>query len=448
MATRVHPDALYFLHQGNTEWHFKHYNNAIAAYTEAIRIQEDYESAYYERGNAYFEKGEYDNAIADFEKLLKISPYGYSEATKLLAQAKAKSPRAIAAAAAAEQKEREAKVAKAAAEQREREAFRQRYKETTGKDINLSDVVKDDYKWAYVEDVKEAFRQEYNKTHGKDISLSDVVWDSGKWAYDGDVKAAKAAAEAKAKQKRVIRGIIGGICVVIGGIFVYNNISEIMVSTLPALWCILGFGIICGGIANCISNSVGKVAGRSALIGIGGGIPYAILADTNRVSAFFAGAFVLAIVGLIMGLIIRLIIHIISKNKTVHILVGGISILLIIGLILKSLPAQISAHTSREQTTEMPEAQQSLKTRVTTDTGKLLPLGGGKYETLRLRSDPSTSAKAIGNLQRGTDVEILEEGEYATIKDNSTGENISGKWVKIRGGGNEGWCFSGYLDPY
>jgi tetratricopeptide (TPR) repeat protein len=243
MATRVHPDAHVFWEQGNIEWHFKHPNKAIEAYTEAIRIQPDYEDAYYGRGNMYLEKGEYDNAIVDFEALLKINPLN-TEGAKRLEEAKAKSPQAIAAKAAAEQKEKEARAAKDAAEQKEKEAFRQSYKESTGKDINLSDVVKDNNKWAYVEDVKEAFRQEYNKTHGKDISLSDVVWDYNRAAYIEDVN----ARIAKEKQKGIIYGIIGGI---LGGIagFIGGAIVGLLLY------------FIFGNIGNLIGQIIGSIGG-------------------------------------------------------------------------------------------------------------------------------------------------------------------------------------------
>jgi tetratricopeptide (TPR) repeat protein len=113
-------------------------------------------------------------------------------------------------------------------------------------------------------------------------------------------------------------------------------------------------------------------------------------------------------------------------------------------------PVTGTAYTEGGQTAETPELEtpQPIRTRVTTDTGKLLHLGGGKYEPLRLRRDPSFSADVIGNLHRGTDVEILEEGEHITVRDDSTGGNISGRWVRIRSDDNKGWCFSGYLDPY
>jgi hypothetical protein len=93
------------------------------------------------------------------------------------------------------------------------------------------------------------------------------------------------------------------------------------------------------------------------------------------------------------------------------------------------------------------ETPQAVRTHVTIDTAKLLPVGGGKYETLLLRGSPSRSATAVSRLSRGTSVEILEEGETTTV-DDGAGGTLSGRWVKIRGDGSVGWCFSGYLEAY
>jgi formylglycine-generating enzyme required for sulfatase activity len=179
-------------------------------------------------------------------------------------------------------KKREEEISKArvaaqkAAEQKEKEAFRQSYKETTGKDISLSDVVWDNGKWAYDGDVKaakakaeaeqkekveaeqkekETFRQSYKETTGKDISLSDVVWDNGKWAYDGDVKAAaeqnakavaeqnakKAAAKRDADKRKVARKrtekIIFWMCIITGAII--GLINGINAHDAPGLYAIM-----------------------------------------------------------------------------------------------------------------------------------------------------------------------------------------------------------------
>jgi len=47
---------------------------AIADYTQAIRIDPNYASAYNNRGSAYSNKNDYDRAIADYEAALRINP--------------------------------------------------------------------------------------------------------------------------------------------------------------------------------------------------------------------------------------------------------------------------------------------------------------------------------------------------------------------------------------
>jgi tetratricopeptide (TPR) repeat protein len=50
------------------------YDNAIADYTAALRINPNFVAAYVYRGIAYGEKGDYDRAIADFTATLRIDP--------------------------------------------------------------------------------------------------------------------------------------------------------------------------------------------------------------------------------------------------------------------------------------------------------------------------------------------------------------------------------------
>ena len=79
---------------------------------------------------------------------------------------------------------------------------------------------------------------------------------------------------------------------------------------------------------------------------------------------------------------------------------------------------------------------------VTLDTTKLkYSQQLGKYETLRLRSEPSTRGTIAAELSRGNEVTILEMGAAYTDSD-----GISGNWVRVRYGNIVGWCFSGYLD--
>ncbi|MDR2951825.1 MAG: tetratricopeptide repeat protein [Treponema sp.] len=56
--------------------HFRNfdYDSAIADYTKAIRIDPDDAVAYYSRGFAYRMKGDYDSAIADYTNAIRIDP--------------------------------------------------------------------------------------------------------------------------------------------------------------------------------------------------------------------------------------------------------------------------------------------------------------------------------------------------------------------------------------
>jgi tetratricopeptide (TPR) repeat protein len=48
-------------------------DKAIADYTNAIEIYPEYANAYYNRGIAWYDKGEYDNAIADYTRALALA---------------------------------------------------------------------------------------------------------------------------------------------------------------------------------------------------------------------------------------------------------------------------------------------------------------------------------------------------------------------------------------
>ena len=49
-------------------------DRAIADYSEAIKLDPDYEVAYHNRGRAYFAKREIDRAITDYDQALRINP--------------------------------------------------------------------------------------------------------------------------------------------------------------------------------------------------------------------------------------------------------------------------------------------------------------------------------------------------------------------------------------
>src|SRR5438067_481060 len=50
------------------------FDRAIADYSEAIRIDQNYVLAFYSRGIAYFNKGDNDRAIADYTEALRLTP--------------------------------------------------------------------------------------------------------------------------------------------------------------------------------------------------------------------------------------------------------------------------------------------------------------------------------------------------------------------------------------
>ena len=52
----------------------KDYDNAIADYNQAIKLNPNYVDAYYNRGVAYSEKGDYNSAIADLNQTIKLDP--------------------------------------------------------------------------------------------------------------------------------------------------------------------------------------------------------------------------------------------------------------------------------------------------------------------------------------------------------------------------------------
>jgi tetratricopeptide (TPR) repeat protein len=55
------------------------YDQAIACFDKAIRIEPRFAEAYCNRGTAYYEKGQYDAAISDFSRAIEIEP-GFAEA--------------------------------------------------------------------------------------------------------------------------------------------------------------------------------------------------------------------------------------------------------------------------------------------------------------------------------------------------------------------------------
>ncbi len=59
---------------GNAQQNLKHYDDAIAVYRQALRINPEYSSAWNNLGNAYHILKRYDDAIAAFRHALRINP--------------------------------------------------------------------------------------------------------------------------------------------------------------------------------------------------------------------------------------------------------------------------------------------------------------------------------------------------------------------------------------
>ncbi|MEW6585718.1 MAG: tetratricopeptide repeat protein [Nitrospirota bacterium] len=50
------------------------YDQAIADYNTAINVKPGYEKAYLNRGNAYYAKGQFEEAIDDYAKVIELNP--------------------------------------------------------------------------------------------------------------------------------------------------------------------------------------------------------------------------------------------------------------------------------------------------------------------------------------------------------------------------------------
>ena len=63
-----------FLDRGIRYLWWDDYDGAIAELTEAIKLNPDFATPYYVRGNAYTQKGNYDLAINDYTQAIKLNP--------------------------------------------------------------------------------------------------------------------------------------------------------------------------------------------------------------------------------------------------------------------------------------------------------------------------------------------------------------------------------------
>ncbi len=74
-AVELNPDhAIAFNNRGTAYGNLKQYEQAIADYDRAIAFDPDYMAAYYNRGTAYGNLKQYEQAIADFDRAIKLDP--------------------------------------------------------------------------------------------------------------------------------------------------------------------------------------------------------------------------------------------------------------------------------------------------------------------------------------------------------------------------------------
>ena len=66
--------AIAYYNRGNAYGDIGEYNRAIADYDTALALQPGYVYALNNRGNAYVQKGEYERAMADFDAAIRLKP--------------------------------------------------------------------------------------------------------------------------------------------------------------------------------------------------------------------------------------------------------------------------------------------------------------------------------------------------------------------------------------
>jgi tetratricopeptide (TPR) repeat protein len=66
--------AVEYYNRGKSYYDKKDYDRAIADFTEAIRLDPRYVAAYNDRGVSYRNKGDYDRAIADYTEAIRLNP--------------------------------------------------------------------------------------------------------------------------------------------------------------------------------------------------------------------------------------------------------------------------------------------------------------------------------------------------------------------------------------
>jgi len=73
-ALGVRPDAAFYGRRGTLRLEKKDYDQAIADFGEAIRLDPASKVQYNNRGNAWLAKGDYDRAIADYSEAIRLDP--------------------------------------------------------------------------------------------------------------------------------------------------------------------------------------------------------------------------------------------------------------------------------------------------------------------------------------------------------------------------------------
>ena len=78
-AIRLNPHYVYAYVNRGIEWMVKgNYDKAIADHNEAIRLNPGYAVTYVDRGFEWMNKGEYDKAMADYNEAIRLDPRFYS----------------------------------------------------------------------------------------------------------------------------------------------------------------------------------------------------------------------------------------------------------------------------------------------------------------------------------------------------------------------------------
>ena len=65
--------AIYF-NRGVTWYEMGNYDRAIQDYNEATKLNPNFEQAFFNRGNAYSEKGQFERAIQDYNRAIELKP--------------------------------------------------------------------------------------------------------------------------------------------------------------------------------------------------------------------------------------------------------------------------------------------------------------------------------------------------------------------------------------